>query len=406
MRSLALFVQLRLTINKESITIIRKSMRKLMFVLALAGLSTVAMAQQTTEIPTDKYSVATNRFGANWFVSVGGDYTAYYSNQESGVGSYSPFKSLRRAWGADIAVGKWFTPGLGLRLKGQGIWGQQVNDAFDHPEFKQWNAQVQALFNLNNLFCGYKPRVWNISPYVGAGWMRNCSDNCYSMIFGVGLLNQFNLTKRVHINLDIYAQVGEDDLDGEPNGATKARSFFKARDRQVGASLGLGFNLGKVGWEKTPDVDAIMALNKSQVDALNASLADQQAENARLKALLAKQPKETKVQTVKEMASTSASVFFNLNSSKIASKKDLVNVQEIADYAKANGSKILVTGYADSKTGSAAYNAKLSESRAQTVADKLVEMGVSRDQLIVEGKGGVNDLAPYSYNRRVTVKLQ
>lgn len=106
------------------------------------------------------------------------------------------------------------------------------------------------------------------------------------------------------------------------------------------------------------------------------------------------------------MASTSASVFFNLNSSRIASKKDLVNVQEIADYAKANGSKILVTGYADSKTGSAAYNAKLSESRANTVANKLVEMGVNRDQIIVEGKGGVNDLSPYSYNRRVTVKLQ
>lgn len=387
-------------------------MKKLMFALAFAGLSTAAIAQETSEIPTQKYSVATNRFGANWFVSVGGDYTAYYSNQEYGMGiTHNPFESLRRAWGADIAVGKWFTPGLGLRLKAQGIWGQQVNSEIDHPEFKQWNATIQALFNLNNLFCGYKPRVWNISLYGGAGWSRNCSHNNYSMLYTAGLLNQFNLTKRVHINVDIYAQLGDADMDGNTSytkvGTEPTRKFFKARDRQLGASVGLGFNLGKVGWEKTPDVDAIMALNKSQMDALNASLADQQAENARLKALLAKQPKEVeKVEKVKEMASTSASVFFNLNSSRIASKKDLVNVQEIADYAKANGSKILVTGYADSKTGSAAYNAKLSESRANTVANKLVEMGVNRDQIIVEGKGGVNDLSPYSYNRRVTVKLQ
>lgn len=387
-------------------------MKKLMFALAFAGLSTAAIAQETTEIPTQKYSVATNRFGSNWFLSVGGDYTAYYSNQEYGWGmATNPFKSFRRAWGADVAIGKWFTPGLGLRIKGQGIWGQQINSPENHPEFKQWNATVQALFNLNNLFAGYKPRVWNISLYGGAGVSRDCSHNAYSMLYTVGMLNQFNLSKRVHINIDIYGQLGEGDMDGtsqitKPYGTNLSRNFMKARDRQVGASIGLGFNLGKVGWDKTPDVDAIMALNKSQMDALNASLADQQAENARLKALLAQKPKETTVKTVKEFASTSASVFFNLNSSRIASKKDLVNVQEIAEYAKANNSKILVTGYADSKTGSAAYNAKLSLNRANTVADKLVEMGVNRSQIIVEGKGGVADLSPFSYNRRVTVKLQ
>lgn len=383
-------------------------MKKLMFALAFAGLSTVAMAQETTEIPTQKYSVATNRFGANWFVSVGGDYTAYYSNQERGWGlSNNPFKSFRRSWGADVAFGKWFTPGIGVRIKGQGIWGQQVNTPDDHPEFKQWNATAQTMFNLNNLFCGYKPRVWNISLYGGLGWAHNCSAHGNNMLYVVGVLNQFNLSKRVHINVDIYGQMGEPAMDGNSTGGKGGKgNAFAAHDRQLGASVGLGFNLGKVGWEKTPDVDAIMALNKSQMDALNASLADQQAENARLKALLAKQPKETTVKTVKEFASTSASVFFNLNSSRIASKKDLVNVQEIADYAKANGSKIVVTGYADSKTGSAAYNAKLSLNRANTVADKLVEMGVNRDQIVVEGKGGVADLTPFSYNRRVTVKVQ
>lgn len=379
-----------------------------MFALAFAGLSTVAVAQETTEIPTQKYSVATNRFGANWFVSVGGDYTAYYSNQEKGWGlSNNPFESFRRSWGADIAFGKWFTPGLGLRIKGQGIWGRQVNDEISHPEYKQWNATVQALFNLNNLFCGYKPRVWNISIYGGFGWSHNCSHHGNNMLYVAGILNQFNLSKRVHINVDIYGQMGESGMDGQSGGAIGGKgSALAAHDRQLGASVGLGFNLGKVGWDKTPDVDAIMALNKSQMDALNAALADQQAENARLKALLAKQPKESVVKTVKEFASTSASVFFNLNSSRIASKKDLVNVQEIAEYAKANGSKIFVTGYADSKTGSAAYNSKLSLNRANTVADKLVEMGVNRDQIVVEGKGGVADLTPYSYNRRVTVKVQ
>ena len=80
-------------------------------------------------------------------------------------------------------------------------------------------------------------------------------------------------------------------------------------------------------------------------------------------------------------------------------------MKELAEYAKANNAKIVVTGYADSKTGSAEFNKQLSEKRAQAVADELVKMGVSRDQITTEGKGGVNDLSPVSYNRRATVKL-
>ena len=77
-----------------------------------------------------------------------------------------------------------------------------------------------------------------------------------------------------------------------------------------------------------------------------------------------------------------------------------------AEYAKANNAKIVVSGYADSKTGSAAYNQQLSQKRAETVANELVKMGVNRDNIIIEAKGGVDNLSPFSYNRRATVKVQ
>ena len=174
----------------------------------------------------------------------------------------------------------------------------------------------------------------------------------------------------------------------------------------VGVSVGLNVNLGKtIGWNKVPDVDALMAMNKEQLDALNASLKEQQDENARLRNLLANQkPAETK--TIKEFSTTPVSVFFNINKSKIASRKDLVNVKELAQYAKDNNKKVVVTGYADSKTGTAAINNKLSKARANAVANELVKMGLSRDNIIIEHKGGVNDLSPFSYNRRAIVKLQ
>lgn len=176
----------------------------------------------------------------------------------------------------------------------------------------------------------------------------------------------------------------------------------------MGVSVGVTYQLSrKHNWDKAPDVEALMAMNQEQIDALNASLREQQDENARLRDLLANQKPVTNNAngSVEKLVCTSQSVFFNIGSAKIASRKDLVNVQEVADYAKANGKKILVVGYADSKTGKADFNQSLSEKRAQAVVDELVKMGVSRDQIVVESKGGVNKLTPYSYNRRATVTL-
>ena len=99
-------------------------------------------------------------------------------------------------------------------------------------------------------------------------------------------------------------------------------------------------------------------------------------------------------------------MFFNINRYNIASKKDLVNVKNMAEYAKENDANLLVTGYADSATGKAPYNQKLSEKRANTVANELVKMAVNRDKITTEAKGGVNDLSPISFNRRATVQVK
>ena len=126
-----------------------------------------------------------------------------------------------------------------------------------------------------------------------------------------------------------------------------------------------------------------------------------------MKSDLAKKPKEVvKTNTVKEVLAAPQSVFFNIGSSQIASKKEIVNLQALADMVKETGAKLRVTGYADSATGSASLNQKLSEARANRVADELVKLGVSRDNLIVEGMGGVATLKPNSYNRRVIIAAE
>ena len=378
-------------------------MRKLLIVLAFAGISMSTMAQDAD--PVQKYSVATNSFWSNWFIQVGADWNAWYSSEEHGLNlNRSPFKKFRSNPGISVAIGKWFTPGIGLRTKLQGIWGKTVTDANNYGNHNSyWVLNEHVLFNVSNMLCGYNPnRVWNFIPFIGGGIGRTMTHNLYATDLSAGILNEFRVCKKVAINFELGWNRLESDIDGIEK--TNAHRGWDSHDNNLYAEVGLTFNLGKATWEKTPDVDAIKALSQSQIDALNAQLNDANAENARLKEMLANQ-KPAEDRTVKEFVTTPISVFFNLDKSVIASQKDLVNVRALAQYAKENNSNLLVTGYADSATGTPKHNQGLSERRANTLADELVKMGISRDNIKTVGKGGVDDLSPISFNRRATVQV-
>ncbi len=384
-------------------------MRKLMIALAFAGLTAATATAQDTVVPSKKYSVATNSFWANWFVSAGFEANGSYTSQESCCNK-NPFSVDRGTLGFNVAVGKWFTPSIGLRTKADALWLKQVNTRDSHPAYKMLNVHEDVMFNLSNMFFGYnEKRVWNFIPYFGLGYIHNFDSKEGDISYTFGLLNNFRVSKHVQIFFDVYASAFEGSLDHDAAKNWKKVEKYAQRhwDKYVGASVGVTYNLGKCTWDKVPDVSALMAMNKEQMDALNQSLKEQQDENARLRDMLANQkPAETVVKNVKELVGTTSSVFFNINSDKVASRKDLVNVKELAEYAKANNAKLVVTGYADSKTGSAAYNQALSQKRADAVVNELVKMGVNRDNIVTEAKGGVDNLSPFSYNRRATVKVQ
>ncbi len=385
--------------------------------LAFVSLSVAGMAQNNGDnTPTKKYSVSTNSFWNNWFIQANVVGTAFWSSQDGQIDgmldnplSDSPLKDYRNNLGFSVAVGKWFTPGLGLRTKFNGVWGRTIlGDDKDVNASKYWTLQEQVLFNLSNMICGYsETRVWNLIPYAGAGFGRNMSYNTYAFGFSAGILNTFRLSNKWAINLDVNFNAYEPDFDGCWAESGSHGLTLTNKDRHLNVELGLTYNLGKTGWSKTPDLDAIRALSQAQLDALNAQLADSQAENAKIKKLLNDcQNRPAEVKTVKDVQVAPVSVFFNIGQSRIASKKDLQNVKEIVAIAKANDAKVVVNGYADSKTGSANYNQKLSEKRANTVKKELVKMGLAESQIIVIPNGGVDELKPISYNRRATVAIQ
>lgn len=151
-----------------------------------------------------------------------------------------------------------------------------------------------------------------------------------------------------------------------------------------------------------------MALTASQLDAVNAALAQQIEKNRALQATLDSQPKDvvTEQVTINQLTPTPQSVFFPIGSAVVPATAS-VNLQQLADRVKENPAlKLKVTGYADSDTGSAAWNKQLSEDRANAIASELGKLGVSKEHLIISGMGGVNTLTPPAFNRRVIIEAQ
>lgn len=376
-----------------------------MIALAFASISTASFAQEDATL---KNSVATNSFWSNWFVQAGAQWTAFYSSEEHGDGlSSSPIKSFRSNPQASVALGKWFTPGMGLRIKASGIWGKETGNSF-----KYWNAQGQALFNLSNMICGYNPdRIWNAIPFAGAGLARNCTTDHYAMGLSAGLLNEFRVSRKVAVNLELGWNRLENDFTVSGGSTDNGERGWDSHANYLYVEVGLTYNLGKATWNSVPDVDAIKAGYQSSIDALNGRLRDAEKENARLQKLLA-QPKPARTDTItnsiKEFITTPVSVFFNISKVNVANPKDLVNVRALAKYAIENDMNILVTGYADSSTGTPAINEKLSQNRAKTVKEELVKMGVAESKISTTHNGGVKILGvdlPIDFDRRATVQI-
>ena len=386
-------------------------MKKVLLFLLLIGLSTGAMAQ--AEVSGEKHSVATNSFWANWFVQANVVGSSFWGSQEQQSFKFSKMtKDYRTNLGFSIALGKWFTPGLGLRTKFNGVWGRSViSEDKSLNASKYWTLQEQALFNLSNMLMGYnEQRVWNFIPYAGGGIGRNMSYGCYALGFSVGLLNTFRISQKVAFNFDINYGSYESSFDGFSAGGDSKLSL-KGRDRAINVELGLTYRLGKSTWKSTPDIDAMQALSQSEIDALNAQLADLMAENERLGEELANAeqqaaPAPQEPVTITKVVAAPVSVFFNLNKAVISSQRDLQNVAALVAVAKEQGAKLVVTGYADSQTGSAERNRQLSEQRAEAVVAELLKMGVSRDQIETVVAGGVDTLTPTPYNRRATVEIK
>jgi len=97
--------------------------------------------------------------------------------------------------------------------------------------------------------------------------------------------------------------------------------------------------------------------------------------------------------------------FFRLGTTDLNEKAQIINVREIASVIKRYGLSARVVGAADSQTGSAYTNEKLSQKRAQYIADLLKKQGVPEDRMELQYRGGINSYIPMHGNRNTCILL-
>lgn len=376
-------------------------MNKRIFLAAVCAIAMGPVFAQTSKVEEkveysqDKYKVETNRFWSNWFISAGAGGQVYFGDHDKQA------KLKDRISGAvDIAVGKWFTPGIGVRVMysgwklkgatqtkihstGEAVPGKE-NVWLEKSKFNFANFHGDVLFNLSNLLCGYKEnRVWNFSPYVGLGWARVWEEPTSKEVSAdLGFLNTFRLSSALDLNLDIRGTMVNDRFDGEDG--------HRPEDGMISATLGLTYKFKKRNWDKSKTV---YRYEYGDVEAMRQKLNDMSAENERLKNALAEKNVPEARTIIKKIAAANL-VTFMINKTQLT-EEARVNLGMLAEVIKQGDkdAKYTITGYADKGTGSKDVNQRLSEKRAQAVYDCLVkEFGVDASQLSIDSKGGVDNM--------------
>lgn len=361
---------------------------------------TIQSVYDTTEevmYDNDKYKVETNHFWDNWFVSGGFGGQVLFGNHDKQVKFFD-----RIAPALDIAVGKWFTPGIGVRLmySGLSVKGATQKEGYgefpthstgvDVPgkggdgywlmkqKFNFYNLHLDALFNMSNILCGYnEKRVYNCTPYIGLGWARVWeSPQSMEVSANVGVLNSFRLNEALNLNLDIRGAYMSDRFDGELGG--------RWGEGVWSATVGLIYRFKERGWGRSKTIIRTRDRQR-ELKAMQDKLNDMQAQLA--------QRKRDSVTVVRTLAAANF-VIFKIDTWDLTNEAR-VQLSLFAETIKKADPNVVyvITGYADKGTGSVERNVILSKNRARVVYECLVnEFGVPKKQLRVDHKGGVDNM--------------
>ena len=355
----------------------------------------------------------------NWFIDASGSLNAW--QQSAGRQQFIDFGKIENInyknaagdfgrFGGSLKIGKLLNPCVGIRA---GLDMNQMTYTLGGAKTDRWlkTAHVDLMLSLMDFFGGYRnDRIYRLIVFGGFGVSGNTAAPFDFKIGSMnkefcavaGLMNNFRLGRHFDFHIDLQAIAPKYTIENQHAAFDK-----KLVNLNLSAAAGLTWYLGGRHFdmcEACPEVNCPEVVDCSAKDKEIKNLQD---EIAKLQAnanntVVDKQPCDTVVKFINGETAP-MSIFFNRDSYQIRDNRDLINLQEIAKVAKDNGYKINLRGTCDSATATSEYNKKLAENRCRKIKDELVKLGVAESKIIMDVVGGVNELKPAEYNRRVLV---
>ena len=367
-------------------------MKKLVLMLAAASMAASVSAQ----------TVAESKTFDNIYVGINGG-VATKTTGHKWLSDLDPNAGLR--------IGRYFTPVFGLAIEGNAYFSNKPWGSTG-TVVRATNASLLGTVNLSNWFGGYKgePRTFEVSALYGLGWMhiftsnkafkdatenqrnRMTSKAALDFAFNFGSAKQFQFYVEPSINFAFLGQSNSHNVSASAAGPVftevHADYGYKATGQagQPAYNINNSFvqlNAGLIykfaNSNGTHNFTIVTPRDQAEIDALNAQI--NELRNRKPEVITKEVVKE--VPAIKEL-SVSDLVFVTFAQGKSnltrEAKAALNNVKE--------GSHVQVVGTA-SPEGSKEINDRLSQARADVVANYLKSRGVNIDEATGKGVQGV-----------------
>lgn len=365
-------------------------MKRILLLIGLFALTAQSISAQKLE---------ESKFWDNWWI--GG-----FGGINMPTSSYST--DITANWQLGIRGGRWFTPYFGLGAQAEILMGGTGHLSVSRTIVNATNLSLLGMFNLQNLFMGYKgtPRKFETTAVLGigaarlygVGWKYNPTPDSQTatvamdFAFNLGSKRQWQFFIEPHL---LYELANE----GKNVQFNINRAMFRVN---VGLTYYFRNSNGTHNFKlyevpEFPDVDALndninnLRISAEEKDKLlaekDAQLADKDAEIAGLQLHINNQV----VQNV-YITNLQPTVIFR-QGKKVIDPAQFAPIEQIAKYMRENPeSKITIRGYA-SPEGIEAQNQKLSEDRATVVKNALIrKYGIEADRLTAIGMGITDEI--------------
>ena len=370
-------------------------MKKTLFILMVTLLSLQSVyAQQALE---------DSKTTDNWYVGVNGGLSAKIVDNNDFWGNLNPSAGLR--------VGRYWTPVAGWAVEGDVFFRDRGYGFSKANRLKGFNLNFLGTLNLSNWFGGYPglPRSFEVVALGGLGWNH-----------------VFKAKKNSNRKNDLTSKLGVDfilSLDKarawqfyvEPaisyNLTFHHRCCFDLNTAALQLSMGINYKFGNSNG--THNFKTARLRDQTEIDDLNTFVNELKAELvAKDKRIaqgirmigtledsleIARNVKPTVVNKVTKVVKVNnnvlqPTVIFGQGKSSVDAAQ-MASVAMIAKYMKNHPeSQILIKGYA-SPEGNPELNQKLSEARAESVKNALVNRyGISASRLTTQGMGATDEL--------------